>query len=205
MMWRLATVVILLGLTIGACSTEKASSPDRTATEQLLISAAADRAANNLDLKIPEGTKIFIDTEYFEGTDSKYALSAIRASLLRRGAAIVADRKDANAIVELRSGALSIDETDWLVGVPSFAIPIPLAGRFDTPEIALFKRTERKGVAKFSAHSYGVKDGRLIDSTAPQFGYANKRDWVVLLFISWKTSDLPSEKDDDPLDRLDKW
>ena len=185
---------------LGACSTEKASSPDRTASEQLLISAAADRAANNLDLQVVRGTKVFIDTEYFEGTDSKYALSAIRASLLRQGAAIVSDRKDAQAVVELRAGALSIDETNTLVGVPSFAIPIPLAGRFDTPEIALFKRTERKGVAKFAAHSYGVADGKLMHSTPPKFGYAHKRDWVVLLFISWKTSDLPSEKDDGVLE-----
>ena len=191
---------VAISAALGACSTEKASSPDRTASEQLLISAAADRAANNLDLKVVKGTKVFIDTEYFEGTDSKYALSAIRASLLRQGAAIVSDRKDAQAVVELRAGALSINETNTLVGIPSFAIPIPLAGRFDTPEIALFKRTERKGVAKFAAHSYGVADGKLMHSTPPKFGYAHKRDWVVLLFISWKTSDLPSEKDDGVLE-----
>lgn len=198
----LAALALAAALLLAACTTEKESSPARTATEQLLISAAADRAAANLDLKIPESTKVFVDSTNFEGIDSKYALGAIRTSLLRRGAALVSTRQQAEAVVEVRSGALSIDEDETLVGIRSFDIPIPLTGTLTTPEIALFKLTKRQGVAKFAATGYGAADGRLIDSTPPRFGYAANKDWLVLLFFSWRTSDLPSEEDMDLLDRL---
>ncbi|GAB5471399.1 MAG: hypothetical protein Kilf2KO_44290 [Rhodospirillales bacterium] len=189
--FALLPVLLLL---VAGCTTEKQSSPARTATEQLLISTAADRAANSLDLKIPVGTKVFIDSTYFQGTDSRYALSAIRANFLRRGAALVPRREDAAAVVELRAAALSIDESETLVGLRSFVLPIPLAGDLTTPEIAFFKVTERQGVAKFAAFSYGAADGRRIAFSEPAPAYATDRYWLVFLFFSWTTSDLPDEE-----------
>ena len=93
--WMLA-IAACLGL--GACTTERTSVPLRTATEQLLISTAADRAANELSLAIPRNTKVFIDRQYFQGYDDGYALNAIRTQFLRQGLAVVDDRKDAEAV-----------------------------------------------------------------------------------------------------------
>lgn len=200
-MLRTATIIALAALVLGACSTEKESSPPRTATEQLLISTAADRAVDQLNLSIPEGTKVFVNAENFEGTDSKYAIAAVREHLLRRGVALAPKPEQAQAVVELRAGALSIDETETLVGIKSFDVPIPLASApLKLPEVALYKKTERKGVAKIAAASYGAADGRLIDATAPELGYSHKREYRVLLFFSWRTNDLPEEKGDDPID-----
>lgn len=194
-------LLILLAVA-SACSSARETNPDRTATEQLLISTAAERSARRLDLDVPQGTRVFVSADYLEGTDSKYALGAVRDRLLRQGMALVPKREDAEAVVEVRAGALSIDESDTLVGIRSFDIPIPLAGPLTLPEIALFKRVQRQGVARLAATSYGTADGRLIDSADPQFGYAHKKKWVVLLFLSWWTSDLPDEDDDDLLDRF---
>lgn len=144
---------------------------------------------------------MFVNADYFEGTDSKYAIGAIRDHLLKQGVALVEKREHADAVVALRAGALSIDESDTLVGLRSFDVPIPLAGALTLPEIALFKRSERKGVARFAATSYGTADGRLIASAAPQSGYAHQKEWTVLLFVSWWTSDLPDDDDGDLLDR----
>lgn len=188
-------IAIAAALALAACSTEKQSSPPRTATEQLLISTAADRAMDGLALSIPAGTKVFVNAENFEGTDSKYAIGAIRDRLLRQGAALVAERGQATAVVEVRAGALSIDESETLVGIPSYDVPVPLAsGPIKLPEIALYKKKERKGVAKIAATSYGAADGRLIDSSDPQFGYSHKKEYRVLLFFSWRSSDLPQEE-----------
>jgi hypothetical protein len=200
-MLRTVLLFLFATLALGGCSTERETSPARTATEQLLVSSAADRAAERLALEIPEGTKAFVDSSYFEGTDSKYAVAAIRDSLLRKGVALVEKREKADAVVELRAGALSIDENDTLVGIRSFDIPIPLAGTFTLPEIALFKRVERKGVARFAATSYDNAQGSLIDSAPPKSGYSHKKEWTVLLFITWWTSDLPDEDKDDLLDQ----
>lgn len=183
----------MTALLLAGCTTERRSAPSRTATEQLMISAAADRAAQNLSIAIPAGTKVFVDSTYFEGTDSKYAVAAIRDRLLRRGAHLVEKRDQAAMIVELRSGALSIDENPLIVGIPQMDLPIPLAGNLGLPEIALFKRARRQGVAKFAAAGYDAKTGKLISSSASDFGFSQQTEYDALFIISWSTSDVMPE------------
>ncbi len=198
-----AALAVAFGVLLAACTTEKQSSPLRTASEQLLITTAAERAAEKLDIEIPVGMRVYLDSTYFEGTNARHALGAIRANLLKRGAALVAFREEAVAVVEVRAGALSIDESETLFGLRSFDLPIPFAGDVTTPELALFKKTERKGVAKFAAAGYRVADGRLIGVSEPDASFATDAFWIVLLVISWKTSD--RDEEDEELDFLDEW
>jgi hypothetical protein len=177
-------VALLLG-----CSTDRETDPPRTATEELLISAAADRAAEKLVLDLGPGKKAFLDTTNFEGLDSKYAIAAIRASLLKQGTHFVGDKKDADTIVEIRAGALSIDKHDLLVGLPTLNLPIPLAGQLATPEIALYKSEEQQGVAKFAATAYDAKDGHFIAESTPPLGRSHLQKHVVLL-VSWQEDDV---------------
>jgi hypothetical protein len=174
---------------VAACSTRRESSPQRTATEQLLISAAADRAADRLNIDLPERSKVFVDSSNVEGLDSKYAVAAMRAGLLRRGAALVADRAAADVVVEIRSGALSVDESKFLLGIPEFEIPLPVSDSIKFPEIALFKKSERKGVAKFAGIGYDAKEGHLLGASEPQFGFSHETRYVALLFFSWERKD----------------
>ena len=58
----------------------------------MLISSAADRAAQQLSLGIPKGTKVFIDTRYFQGYDEGYAIAAIRTQMLKNGLDVVDER-----------------------------------------------------------------------------------------------------------------
>lgn len=193
-MFRSLVLPIGLLVAVSACSTARETSPSRTATEQLLISAAADRAAQALTLNLPPASRVYVDDAYFEGTDSKYAIAALRARLLTLGARLVAERPQADVVVELRSGALSIDESKTLVGLPDFELPIPLAGPLGVPEMAMYKKDVRQGVAKFAAIAYDAKGGRLAVVAPPQYGYAHETEWVFLLFFSWTSSDvLPEE------------
>jgi hypothetical protein len=179
----------LFALLLSGCSTDRQTDPQRTATEQLLISTAADRAAESLALDIGANRKAFLDATNFEGLDGKYAIAAIRSSLLRQGTRFVGDRKDADTIIEIRSGALSIDKHEMLVGLPSIDIPIPLAGQLGTPEIALYKSEDQDGVAKFAATAYDAKDGRFIAESAPPLGRSHINKHVVLL-VSWIEDDV---------------
>ena len=189
-----ATLTLLGALALSGCTTMRETQPDRTAREQLLISTAADRAAEKLNLKIPAGTRLFVDPQFVEGTDSKYAVAAVRDRLLRNGARLVEKREQADAVVEVRAGALSMDEQQMLVGIPSWDVPVPLAGgAFKIPEVALYKEKERVGIAKLAATSYAVADGKLIDSSGPQFGYAHEFEKTVLLFLTWRSTDVPEE------------
>jgi hypothetical protein len=201
-MTRAIAIAVLAALAVGGCTSVKESDPARTATEQLLISSAADRAAQRLHLDIPPGAKVFVDAVNFEGADGKYAVGAIRDHFLRSGMALVAERKEATAVVEIRSGALSIDSANLLVGIPKFGIPIPLTGELTFPEIALYKDSQRRAIAKFAAVGYGAENGRLISSTAEQYGFSHKTEKTVLLFLSWTRTDaVPKEQPEEGGDR----
>ena len=189
--------IVLLGIMVGisACGTQRESDPSRTATEELLISEAADRSADQLNLNIPQGSKVFVDSSNIDGTDSKYAIATMRAQLVKLGADLVADRKDADVVAEIRSGVLSTDEKTSLVGVPAMPIPIPLAGNITVPEIALFKKAERIGVAKFAGIAYQAKDGKLVGISDPKYGVSHEGEHVFLLFFTWQTRDFSPEKE----------
>jgi hypothetical protein len=193
-MSRILIIAALLALT--SCTTEVDTNPPRSAMEELLISTAADRAADQLAVQIPKNSKVFVDSGNFAGTDakdmdSKYAVAAIHASLLKQGAHLVGDKKDAQTIVEVRSGALSTDQKSFLIGIPQFNIPIPLAtGALTIPEIALYKDADQKGVAKFGIVSYDAKTGTLIASQNPQYGFAHNVARTLLIFFSWRDNDV---------------
>jgi hypothetical protein len=181
----------LMLVVLAGCTTARTSAPARTATEELLISAAADRAAAQLSLGIPKGTKIFVDTRFFQGYDDGYGIAAIRAQLLKSGLELVDERKDAEAVVQVAAGALSTDQKSLLIGIPQLTVPyIPVGNSVTVPEIALFKQAEEKGVAKFVATGYDAKTGRLLATTDPHYGFSHNTNHTVLLFFSWSTGDL---------------
>jgi hypothetical protein len=179
---------------VAGCTSLRESYPQRTASEQMLISSAADRAAQNLALDLPAGAGVYVEAANFEGTDSRYALAAIREQLARQGARLMPSRDSADYVVEIRAGALSIDQEKVLVGIPELSIPLPLTVPLGIPEIALFKKEERRGVAKFAALAYDAKDGEFAAATAPQYGVGRETHWVFLILFGWTTSDyLPPE------------
>jgi hypothetical protein len=195
--FRVLTFAILL-LTAGACTQMRESEPGRTATEQLLFSAAAERACDALAVRIPKGSKVFVDPGYIEGTDSKYLVATLRDRILSRGGNLVAARDAADLVIEPRLGADSVDRKATLFGIPSFPVPIPLAGNLNFPELALFKRDRQQGVIKLALTSYDARTGALRQSLAPVYGYSQRTDWVVLLFFGWQDNDLVPNPDNDP-------
>src|SRR3546814_511608 len=140
--------------------------------------------------EVPVGSKVFVDASYVEGTDSKYLVATLRDRILRHGGSLVAARDQADLVFEPRVGALSIDRKETLVGIPSIPIPIPLAGEFTFPELALYKRDRRQGVVKLALTSYDAKTGALRESFNPVYGFSQQTDWVVLLFVGWDDNDL---------------
>lgn len=186
-----AILALMLGAALlGGCTTTRETSPSRTATEQLLISAAADRAAEKLSLHIRPGSRIYVDASYFDATDGRYAIGAVHERMLRLGGRLAPDRAAADIIVEIRSGALSIDEDELLIGIPGVTVPIPFAGPFELPDVALFKKDQRIGIAKIAATAFDAETGLLADATGPQYGFSHRTHWVVLLLFSWTTSDI---------------
>jgi hypothetical protein len=197
------SALFLLGLALALCSCtmDRVTVPLRSAREEMTISSAADRAADKLAAALPPGGSVYIDATYFDAPDGKYAIGAIRAAIARRGTLVQDDRTKAERIVELRSGALSIDQNKFLIGIPEFALPIPLSGTATVPEIALYSYHDNQGVAKFAATEFNRADGALVAAPDPVYGYSHDEKRRLLLFISWSHEDFLDERDKDPEDR----
>jgi hypothetical protein len=194
-------VAVALLLSLGGCVTDRKTDTPRSATEELLISSAADRAAEALGKRIPAHGRLFIDASNFDATDAKdakYAIGVIRDALLRRNVSLVDKKTDADVVVELRSGALATNDHEFLIGIPSFNVPLPFAGPISTPKIAIYDRATQLGVAKFAASGLGAKTGSYVFSSQPQYGFAHKTGYIVLVFFGWNRDDLIPKEQRDP-------
>ena len=153
------------------CATTRVTLPPRSATEQLLLSEASDAAALALQLKLPEGSRAYLDAANFEGLDSKYAISAIRQSLLQQGNALMEKREDADIVIEVRSGALSLDSISQMIGIPTVAIPqlgLNLKGA------NILTRSKTVAIAKFGLFAYDRHTGKIIAVVAPVMGFSHR-------------------------------
>lgn len=189
---RHSSFVTALLLFLSACSTAKETLPERSATEQLLLSTAADKAVAKLEMPLPKGAKVYLDESRFEAYDRGYVLAALRARLLREGGALVAKRDEAELILEARAGALSINDSDDLLGIPSFQVPVPLAGVFETPQLALYKRSEQVGVAKLGLSGYWRESGEMLFAGSPAYGLA-WHDRYAVVGYGWVEGDVDLE------------
>ena len=188
----LAAILLLLA----GCTAERSTSPNRSAQETLLISTAADRAAEALAAQVPANLTAWIDTSGFSAEDQAYGLAAIQDALLRHGVRLVADRGKADAVILPRAGMLSTYETTTFVGVPS--LPAPMAPGMTIPSLSLYSQSVAKGSAKFAASVYDPRTGRLIVSTDPAYGFSRINNGVVLFFFTWHKNDMGVDFGDNP-------
>jgi hypothetical protein len=167
---------------IGGCTTYNQTQPPRTATEQLILAHAAEMAADKLAAALPTGSRAFIDDTHLKGDTADYAVAAIRAACLKHGLILATAKPDSDITVEVRMGALSIDEKDVLFGLPPLSVPLPgTLTAFSTPELSVFSETSRKGVAEFAAIAYDTKTGHPIAVINPVGG---ERDLLQRKFLT---------------------
>ena len=205
---RYLRTLALSGAVLAAgCTTVTMTEPPQTATEQLLVTTAIDDAIAKMNVSsLTAGTRIFVDTSFFDGTGRdrtilfpKYAMGAVRERLLRAGALMADDKQTADVVVELRTGGQSVDHNSLFVGIPSITIPIPpyFTAPVTTPELALFKRDRKTGVAKLAIVAYGRGSGAFTGASGAAFGSSNHTEYTVLLLFDWINSDIePKELQD---------
>lgn len=162
---RLLTVLVLCA-TLAGCGTTKWTDTRRSATEQLLISDAMDRAVSRLDFRALAGKTVYLDDGPLKDvTDSAYLVSSIKQHMLASGCAIRDKEDEADYIVEVRSGAVGTDHHELIYGVPGVDIPalVPVGGfgvPTSIPEIPFVTRTDQRAVAKIAVFAYNRRTGR---------------------------------------------
>lgn len=178
-------------LALGACASAVETRPGRTATEQLLLSHAAEDAARSLDFGLPAGTRVHLQTAGFRGEGGDGAASAIREALLRSGLRL-SEKLDAEVVVEARLGALSLDQLDRVLGVPRLTLPVsPTLSTVTVPELSLYSRRDRTGVAEFSLFAYDAKTGEALAVATPvASGTSRIRNHTAFMVVSWGAKEL---------------
>ncbi|MEE8452508.1 MAG: DUF6655 family protein [Thermoguttaceae bacterium] len=158
-----ATLVLCLAMFFG-CGTTHWSDTRRTATEQLLISDALDRAVSQLDFRSIAGKQVYLDAAPVKyTTDAAYLVSTLRQHMLASGCILKDDRTSADYVVEVRAGAVGTDRRELLFGVPATKIPsmLPVPGMpASLPEMPLATKTEQRGIVKLALFAYNRKTGR---------------------------------------------
>lgn len=181
-----ALAAALAALALSGCASTTETYGARTATEQLLLAHAANRAVEGLILPVPIGTRVFVDDAYFRAENSLYAISAVRSSLSDAGYALANDRASADAIFELRAGALSLDQMRRIVGLPDMRLPInDTFNVVSIPELSVYSRRDRIGVAEFSGFIYDAKTGAPLGAVAPMIGEYRIRSHKLLMMVTW--------------------
>ncbi len=175
----LATCSLLAG-----CGTTKWSDSPRTATEQLLVSDAIDRAISEIDFSPLNGRNVYLDTRFIiAALDQNYVVSTLRQHMLASGCIIKDKAEDATYVVEVRSGTLGTNRQDLLFGVPATTLPtaglLPV-GAASIPEIALVKRTNQQGVCKIAVFAYDRMSGRPVWQSGNRKVASRAKDvWVA--------------------------
>lgn len=192
--YAVVAALALVTITGTGCTTTRETKPAQTAREQLMLSKAADLASAKINPNLPAGNAIFVDTSYFNagsGYRGKYAIARIRSQLLSEGYRLVGTTHQADTVAEISTGALSVDQSHTQFGLPSFTIPVPLSGPFNTPRIALYQRARRIGIAKFNVSFYSAKTGQLEDIAGPVYGFSYDNHSSFLgIGIGWAHNNL---------------
>lgn len=191
---RAAALFFGLAIAFSGCTSSKISVPERTGIEQLLLSTATDNALKGISIPQVAGERVFLVETYVDSYDSAYVIGSIRALLSENGALLQETREAADVIVEARVGALGVDSSKSLLGIPSLPMPIPAVGTVETPEVALYAVKKEDSVSKIALLGYR-NDGSNVFSTEPLSGKSHFHQYEFLLFLKINFTDIP-ERDD---------
>ncbi|MFP4355034.1 MAG: DUF6655 family protein [Phycisphaerae bacterium] len=169
----------LLATAVAGCGKRRFTDTPRTASEQLLIAAAVDRAAEQLDFAPLEERKVFIDDKLIDRIDKTFVQASIRQRAFQGGAMVVDTAEEADYILELRSGAVGVDRDEYILGIPASELPTPFGGAY-IPETALFKSVDQAGASRLSFIVYRRDDRRLFYASGPAYGFSNQKNWWIL-------------------------
>lgn len=153
------TLPVALLLTSIGCSSARTSNTARTATEQVLLSAAIDRSLSNVSFEPLRSQTVFIDEKYLDSVDKGYLMGTLRHRALAAGARLAPTAADADIVIEARSGGIGTDTEESFIGIPSVGVP---GMAISIPDIKLVQRNTQHGTAKIGLVAYNPKTGAAV-------------------------------------------
>ena len=87
---------------------------------------------------------------------------------------------------ELSAGALSLEQMRRVFGLPDMRVPInDTFNVVSIPELSVYSRRDRIGVAEFSGFLYEPKTGAPLGAVLPMTGEFRIRSHKLLMIVAW--------------------
>lgn len=149
----IVSLLILLSAA-GGCSSRLVTNPPRSAIEMMLLSGAVDKALSRFHMPEIANQTVFVDFTNLASYDVEYVRAAARARICQIGGVLVASADEAEYVIEISSGALSLEFKENVIGLPALPVPnspVPI------PEAPVSRTTEQTGIVKLLifVHSHG--------------------------------------------------
>ncbi len=180
--WLLLWAVATVGFLSAGCGTTRQTDTPRTAIEQLLISTAVDQALGMVDFSPLAGKGVFVDDRYLDGVDRKYIVASIRYHLLLAGARLRDSKKEADVVLEVRSGGVGTDRENTLIGLNNMPLPATekLILPVTLPDAPLITRSAQRATVKIGMVAYDAKTGELFADAGLQVASSDYQQWIIL-------------------------
>lgn len=198
----------LVGL--GGCALmQEVSKTPRTATEQLLLSQAAEQALAGLALSLPEGTSVSLEVGglqtdraqlHIDEQDDKFGVINNPSWDLAFVRDLVAGRlgelgyrirsrthEDVTHVVRVLVQAIGTNQGKTFFGVPPVqSVLVPFA----LPQLTLYQKLDQLAHVRLHLQVFEAATGRFIDSTPMLRGNTYYDQYTVLFFFTFKITDL---------------
>ncbi len=198
-LWLSITVLALLFFP--GCASLRVTQPPQTADEQFLLSQATSEAIAKLSVGNLRGRRVYVSFKYLGPPNSlpsqPFLEADLRAHLLKGGVLLCNNRKKSQIVLEIRCGAMGINQYDLLIGIPQFyagnvsasngSYGIPLL----IPQLAILKNTKQQGFASVAYVAYWRKTGDIVASSGPFLGRTERSDWWFLGFGPQTSGNIP--------------
>lgn len=205
--YRRSLVLWVISIGVAGCATIRVTDPYQTATEQFLESEATRLAVARIQTDQLRDRKVFVDPTYLssvkEGSElisfkevtkeNLFLLAELRNKILISGARIVEKPEDADIIVEARTGGISVDHYEYLLGLNSFSVNVGVGAStpIETPEISILKTTKQLGFASVAYVAFWRDTGEVVESSGPFVGRTAREDHWILGFGPYTVGNIP--------------
>jgi len=193
------------------CSTIRVTDPPRTADEQFLQSVAIREAIGQLSMSALRDRRVFISDEFLLAYDDRpigpveslaeyermFLMAELRDRMLIEGVELAATRETADIIVEVRSGAIGVNFSEFFLGFPGVDAPVGevAVGDVDAPvilpEVAIVRNIKQRGFASVSITAFWRDTGNLVASSGPFVGRTERTDFYFFGIGPRTTGDIP--------------
>ena len=196
-------VILFFLIQLSACAATRTTTTEHTAVEQALLSYTASKAFHTIDFSKLAGSNVFIEkivlphryprpnlgtTSQWHEINPNFLRSLLERELLKAGATVLEKKESSDLSLDLVCDVAAIDDSEFVMGLPSIPIPVAGSGTVSTPEISLFSSKRQAGKVRFSV--IGKKDGKIAFMQKSKAARKYYSRWSMLIVLGWRFTDL---------------